>query len=82
MELNKLDRISSNNTLQKLDKFLSLRYLNKYPYNLNSKLKDNIIETKRQIELEYKKDYENMVLYDVNDKKNKTGKGNLTIFIY
>ena len=71
-------------TLITLDKFLSLKHINKYPYNLNSKLRDNIIETKNEIELEYIQDYNNPanILYNVNDKKGKKGKGNITIYIF
>ncbi len=83
MIVNQLDQVRLNLTQQNLNKFLSLRHINKYPFNLNSKLKDNIIETKKEIELEYKKDYTNSIIYNIKDDKNiKKGKGNVTIYIY
>lgn len=73
---------SNLESLEVLDLFKSLNYVNKYPFNLNNKLQDNIIETKNQIELEYRKDYNNAILYNSNDTKNKKGKGELTIYIF
>ncbi len=50
---------------------------NKYPFNLNDNLYNNVIETKKEIELEYIKNY---ILVDT---KNKTGKGtHYSIFIF
>lgn len=64
--------------LNNLNKFLFLENLTKYPYNLNNKLKDNIIETKKEIELEYIKSYN--IYLDKNKKK--SGSSQQIILIY
>ena len=61
-----------------LDKILSINNINKYPYNLNIKLKDNIIETKKEIELEYIKNY----YKDSTQKNIIKGSNEVKIFIY
>jgi hypothetical protein len=54
-------------------------YNNKYyPFNLNDNLTDNIIETKKEIELEYIKNY----IFIEQDKKYKIkGANEITIYI-
>lgn len=49
---NEIEKINN-----KIDKLNSITNINNYPFNLNSKLKDNIIQTKKEIELEYIKNY-------------------------
>ncbi len=61
-----------------IDKLNSINIINNYPFNLNTKLKDNIIETKNEIELEYIKNY-----YKDSTKKNIIkGSNEVQIFIY
>ena len=72
------------NTFEKisniLDKFNSINNINNYPFNLNAKLKDNIIQTKKEIELEYIKNY---IFKDSQNKKNIIkGSNEVQIFIY
>jgi hypothetical protein len=71
-----------NNSFKKInnqiDKLNSINIINNYPFNLNTKLKDNIIETKNEIELEYIKNY-----YKDSTKKNIIkGSNEVQIFIY
>lgn len=65
----------------KLDLLISIENLNNYPFNLNDKLHDNIIETKNEIELEY---IHNFLISDsVNDTAKKIkGSYENTIFIF
>lgn len=65
--------------LSYLNKFLTLENINNYPYNLNSKLKDNIILTKKEIELEYKKNY--MIFKNNNNIKGSNHNYNIVIII-
>jgi hypothetical protein len=69
----------NNNYINTLDLLLSLKNINKYPYNLNIKLKDNIIETKKEIELEYIKNY---ILTDSEQKNNIKGANEINVLIF
>lgn len=61
------------------NKILSINNILKYPYNLN--IKDNILETKKEIELEYIKDFK--ILKKKKNYSNRKGKNELKyIFIY
>ena len=71
----------NNNPLSSLDLLNSLENINSYPYNLNDKLYDNIIETKKEIELEYIKNY-NIPIFQEKDKKNIKGSYENTIYIF
>lgn len=70
------------NNFDNLNKFLTLENMYIYPYNLNFKLKDNIIETKKEIELEYIKSYKNTFIYKEKNKNNKQGGKKQIIIIY
>jgi hypothetical protein len=73
--LNKFEKISN-----KIDKLNSITNINNYPFNLNSKLIDNIIQTKKEIELEYIKNY---IFKDSQNQKNIIkGSNEVKIFIY
>lgn len=64
----------------KIDKLNSITNINNYPFNLNNKLKDNIIQTKKEIELEYIKNY---IFKDSQNQKNIIkGSNEVKIFIY
>jgi hypothetical protein len=65
--------------IQIYDKLNSIYHINNYPYNLNSKLKDNIIDTKKEIELEYIK---NFIFVENNNKKNIKGASEVNILIF
>lgn len=71
--------IFNNNYINQLDKILSIKNINKYPYNLNLKLKDNIINTKKEIELHYIK---NFILQDTIEKNNIKGANEIQILIF
>lgn len=72
---NKFEKIKN-----KIDKLNSITNINNYPFNLNSKLKDNIIQTKKEIELEYIKNY---IFKDSKNQKNIIkGSNEVKIFIY
>lgn len=60
------------------NKILEYENNTKYPFNLNKNLEKNVIFTKKEIELEYIKDF------NILKEKNKTGSNELnnTIFIY
>lgn len=75
--------INNKNTLTNYYKLLSIENNNKYPFNLNNfnnNLKDNIIQTKKEIELNYIKEFQ---IYK-EKKKNINGKNeyNNNIYIY
>lgn len=61
------------------NKIISLDNNSNYPFNLISNLKDNIIETKKEIELEYIKEYN--ILKDT-DKKGSNEIKEAGIYIY
>lgn len=67
--------------LNKINLLTSIENNNKYPFNLNNKLKDTIIETKNEIELEYKKHFIISILTDTKNKKIKGSYEN-SIYIY
>ena len=46
-----------NNTIQNYNKILQINNQFDYPYNIISNLNFNIIETKKEVELEYIKDF-------------------------
>jgi hypothetical protein len=69
----------NNNYIENVNKLNSIYYLDKYPFNLNTKLKDNIINTKKEIELEYIKNY---ILTQSKDKKNIKGANEISILIF
>ncbi len=66
------------------NKIISLDNKSDYPFNLVSNLKDNIIETKKEIELEYIKGFK--IFKDTKTKKNTIKGSNdikeAGIFIY
>ncbi len=68
--------MNTANVISLYDKILSVNSKSKYPFNLISNLKDNVIETKKEIELEYVK---NFVLKPAGVKE---GKGYTDILIY
>lgn len=70
---------SNNNYINNLDLLFSLKNINKYPYNLNLKLKDNIINTKKEIELEY---IQNFILKDSEEKNNIKGANEINVLIF
>lgn len=58
------------------NKLLEFDNNTKYPYNLNKNLEKNIIFTKKEIELEYIKEY------NIFQEKNKIGSNESTNNIY
>jgi hypothetical protein len=58
------------------NKLLEFDNNTKYPYNLNKNLEKNIIFTKKEIELEYIKEY------NIYQEKNKIGSNESTNNIY
>ena len=72
---NEIEKINN-----KIDKLNSITNINNYPFNLNSKLKDNIIQTKKEIELEYIKNY--IFKDSLNQKNIIKGSNEVKIFIY
>lgn len=65
----------------KYDLLTSIENLNNYPFNLNDKLKDNIIETKNEIELEYIHNF--LIPESVNNTTKKIkGSYENTIYIF
>lgn len=67
--------------LNKFDLLVSIENLNYYPFNLNDKLHDNIIETKNEIELEYVHNF--LISEPVNNTIKKIkGSNENTIFIF
>jgi hypothetical protein len=58
------------------NKLLEFDNNTKYPYNLNKNLEKNIIFTKKEIELEYIKEY------NIFQEKNKIGSNESTNHIY
>lgn len=71
----------TSNILISLDLLNSIENNNVYPFNLNDKLYDNIIETKKEIELEYIKNYQ-IPIFQEKDKKNIKGSNENTIYIF
>lgn len=67
--------------LTKVDLLTSIENINSYPFNLNNKLIDNIIETKNEIELEYINNYLIPVFVNTKEKKIKGSYEN-SIYIY
>jgi len=67
--------------LHKLDLLISIENINSYPFNLNNKLNDNIIETKNEIELEYINNFSIPVFANTQEKKIKGSYEN-SIYIY
>lgn len=66
-----------NDILLYLDKLNSINNITYYPYDLNNNLIDNIIETKKEIELEYSKNY---IFNDSKKIKGSSEKNNIFIF--
>lgn len=67
--------------LNKFDLLVSIENLNYYPFNLNDKLHDNIIETKNEIELEYVHNF--LISEPVNNTAKKIkGSNENIIFIF
>ena len=66
--------------MDKYNKLVSLENEYKYPFNLISNLKSNIVETKKEIEIEYIKQLR--LTKDINNKDNKIGGTQQTITIY
>lgn len=65
-----------NDKLDYIDKLNSINFINYYPFNLN----DNIIETKKEVDLEYVK---NFIFVDINDKKiNGKNEKAINIFVF
>jgi hypothetical protein len=67
--------------LHKLDLLISIENINSYPFNLNNKLNDNIIETKNEVELEYINNFSIPIFIKTQEKKIKGSYEN-TIYIY
>ncbi len=68
-----------DNILDKnLDLLNSIENINYYPFNLNDNLTDNIIETKKEIELEYVKNF----IFVEKDKQKIKGSNEITIYIF
>jgi hypothetical protein len=76
---NRLD--NTLNILDSLNLLNSIENINYYPFNLNDNLQDNIIETKNEIELEYKKDFKKIVNISSNNIKKEGGYESF-IYIY
>jgi hypothetical protein len=55
------------------NKLLEYENNTKYPYNLNKNLESNVIFTKKEIELEYIKEY------NIYKEKNKNGSNELEV---
>lgn len=72
----------SNYILDELDLLSSIENINFYPFNLNDNLYDNVIETKKEIELEYFKNFIFKKTNNSEDKKNKHGSNEMFIYIY
>ena len=72
---------SLDSILHKLDLLISIENINSYPFNLNNKLNDNIIETKNEIELEYINNFSIPVFVNTQEKKIKGSYEN-SIYIY
>jgi hypothetical protein len=75
--------MSSFTNLNNYNKIISLDSKSDYPYNLISNLKDNIIETKKERELEYIKEFK--ILKDKNQIKkggNEIVKADIFIYNY
>lgn len=70
----------SFNTFNNYNKIISLDNKSDYPFNLVSNLKDNIIETKKEIELEYVKGFK--ILKDKKQIKKGGAVKEAGIFIY
>lgn len=70
------------NILIELDLLSSLETYNNYPYNLNDKLIDNIISTKKELELEYIKNYKIPIYKEKNKNYKIKGSYEATIYIY
>lgn len=64
--------------IHKLELLTSIENINLYPFNLNNNLIDNIIETRKEIELEYVNNY---TFINTQEKKIKGAYEN-TIFIF
>lgn len=63
--------------MENYNKILEYENKSKYPYNLNINLEKNIIFTKKEIEIEYIKDY------NIYQEKNKIGSNEISkIYIY
>lgn len=67
--------------LHKLDLLTSIENINSYPFNLNNKLNDNIIETKNEVELEYINNFSIPIYVNTKEKKIKGSYEN-TIYIF
>lgn len=67
--------------LSQVDLLTSIENINSYPFNLNNKLIDNIIETKNEIELEYINNYSIPIFVNTTEKKIKGSYEN-SIYIY
>ena len=65
--------------LDKYNIFLSIQNKSNYPFNLIDNLKDNIIETKKEIELEYYKDF---ILKESSDIKKGSDEHEILIYLY
>ena len=78
-----MDNSSDNtlNILNSLNLLNSIENINYYPFNLNDNLQDNIIETKNEIELEYKKNLKKIVDISSNNIKKEGGYKSF-IYIY
>lgn len=64
--------------LDSIDLLDSIHNYNCYPFNLNDNLTDNIIETKKEIELEYIKNY---IFIEKYKKEKIKGANEITIYI-
>jgi hypothetical protein len=69
------------NIFDDFDLLLSIENINFYPFNLNNNINDNIIETKKEIELEYIQHFLKPIFIE-SGKKNIKGAQESTIFIF
>lgn len=66
------------NTFDNYNKILSVSNNSNYPYNLISNLKHNVIETKKEVDLEYVKNY----VLQSTDKKGGLVQKDIVIYFY
>lgn len=64
------------------NKLLKVYTNDNYPFNLIKNLKDNVINTKNEIELEYKKDLNTFVDTKKNELKNGGIEKKIKIYVY
>lgn len=68
-----------SNIIDKYNLYLGIQNKSNYPFNLINNLKDNIIETKKEIELEYYKDF---ILRESSTVKKGAVEHDILIYLY